>query len=67
MMFLQDEVKSIFPIFAICFLIIEVVSLIVAAALYKLHYCNTFCFLCKHCCTAYGRAVWIWTFCAAGL
>lgn len=32
---LADEVKSIFPIFAICFLIIEVVSLIVAAALYQ--------------------------------
>lgn len=32
---LADEVKSIFPIFAISFLIIEVVSLIVAAALYQ--------------------------------
>ena len=32
---LADEVNSIFPIFAICFLIIEVVSLIVAAALYQ--------------------------------
>ena len=32
---LADEVKSIFPTFAISFLIIEVVSLIVAAALYQ--------------------------------